>query len=164
MLLKFGGARTRCLRPASKPFLSCLLCRPHVGRWPHALHVMLSGILTASHHRWHMAKACCVLQTHRAARVQRKGQTTRLQMHRLLVILPYCHELWQSGFFAAAVSRCEQLNASSKSGCHCRWRQGELLTFSSSAFHQAELGLCTPSMSDHQNIVWLSRINLPAVE
>ena len=38
------------------------------------------------------------------------------------------------------------------------------MTFSSSAFHHAELGLCTTSAADHMNIVWMSRIRLPDVE
>ena len=46
----------------------------------------------------------------------------------------------------------------------CRWKDGDLMTFSSSAFHHAELGLSTTSLADHLNIVWMSRITLPAVE
>ena len=46
----------------------------------------------------------------------------------------------------------------------CRWKDGDLMTFSSSAFHHAELGLSTTSLGDHLNIVWMSRITLPAVE
>ena len=51
-----------------------------------------------------------------------------------------------------------------KRGYYCRWHHGQLLTFGSSTFHKASLGLITHSNAESADMVWMSRITLPEVE